>query len=97
MRRIGSPDSAGEDRPKGGGADPSDPAVQRAELGFYAVQGLQFGAVLLAFTALGYWLDTRLHTLPLLTVLGALIGGGGGFVHLYRSVTASGSARDRAP
>jgi F0F1-type ATP synthase assembly protein I len=40
------------------------------------------------FTGVGYWLDGRLHTLPFLTILGAAIGGVGGFLHLYRSLIA---------
>ena len=74
---------------------PGERPSRGSELGPYAVAGLQFGGVLLAFTMLGYWLDTRLHTLPLLTLLGAAVGGVGGFLHLYRSLTAPPSDGDR--
>lgn len=57
-------------------------------MGFYLTQGFAFAAVLLVFTGLGYWLDGRLHTLPLLTILGAALGGVGGFLNLYRTMTA---------
>jgi F0F1-type ATP synthase assembly protein I len=81
-------------RPSGGRSH-SDEASRRSILGSYAAAGVQFGAVLLVFTGLGYWLDTRIDTLPLLTLLGAALGGVGGFLHLYRSLTALG--RERPP
>jgi F0F1-type ATP synthase assembly protein I len=59
-------------------------------------QGFAFAAVLLVFTGLGYWLDSRLHTLPLMTLLGAAAGGVGGFLHLYRSLTARARRDDGA-
>jgi F0F1-type ATP synthase assembly protein I len=52
-------------------------------------QGFAFAAVLLVFTGAGYWLDGRLHTLPLFTLVGAAVGGVGGFLHLYRTVTSA--------
>jgi F0F1-type ATP synthase assembly protein I len=69
---------------------PSDEerAAERAAMGSYLTQGFQYAAVLLVFTGAGYWLDGRLHTLPWLTIVGAVIGGVGGFLHLYRSLTA---------
>lgn len=85
----GSPDPAG--RP------PGDGAAARAALGFYITQGFAFAAVLLVFTGAGYWLDTRWHTLPLLTLLGAGLGGVGGFLNLYRSLTERPRPREREP
>jgi hypothetical protein len=78
-------------RRRGSGADDS---FSRAALGRYLTQGFQFAVVLLVFTVGGYWLDNRLHTLPLLTLVGAAIGGVGGFMHLYRSLTAHSRGGD---
>ena len=90
MRPAEGPGSTGRHRPD------DDGAAERAALGSYLTQGFQFAAALLVFTGVGYWLDGRLHTLPLLTIVGAAIGGVGGFLHLYRSLTAqSRSAGDR--
>jgi F0F1-type ATP synthase assembly protein I len=86
----GSPDRMGS--PRRG----EDPAA-RAALGFYVTQGFAFAAVLLAFTGLGYWLDTKAGTLPLLTLVGAALGGVGGFVNLYRSLTAPRPPGPREP
>ncbi len=38
---------------------------------------------------IGYWLDGRLGTLPWLTILGAFTGAAGGFVSLYRGISAA--------
>ena len=92
VRVPGPPDRPGSSAEKRRRAEQAE---GRAAFGFYITTGIQFGAVLLVFTALGYWLDTRLHTLPLLTLLGAALGGVGGFLHLYRTLTAVGSGEDR--
>jgi F0F1-type ATP synthase assembly protein I len=64
-------------------------AEARAALGTYVTVGLALGVVMLVFTGIGYWLDGRLGTLPLLTVAGALLGCAGGFLHLVRTLTAA--------
>jgi F0F1-type ATP synthase assembly protein I len=78
----------------GSGSRP-DRGAGRADLGLYLTAGFQFGGVLLAFTGLGYWMDTRWHTIPLFTLLGVAVGGIGGFLHLYRSLTRAGSGANR--
>ena len=35
---------------------------------------------------LGYWLDSKLRTTPLFTILGVLLGATSGMVGIYRSV-----------
>ena len=76
-----------ERRGEGWGRSRRSSAVgERATAGFYLTAGLTFGAALLLCTGAGYWLDTRLQTLPLLTLVGALVGGVGAFLHLYRSL-----------
>ena len=87
MRSAERPGPSGRHRPP-----EDDRAAERAAMGSYLTQGFQFAAALLVFTGAGYWLDGRLHTLPLLTIVGAAIGGVGGFLHLYRSLTAQSRA-----
>ncbi|MBA2563972.1 MAG: AtpZ/AtpI family protein [Gemmatimonadetes bacterium] len=91
-----SPQSRESSRDPGRKRPPDDRDAARADLGRYTTAGFQFGGVLLAFAGLGYWLDTRWSTLPLLTLVGAAIGGVGGFLHLYRSLTG-GRERERSP
>jgi F0F1-type ATP synthase assembly protein I len=84
--------------PEVGAGRPAGEAPSRgSQVGPYVTAGFQFAAVLLVFTGLGYFLDGRLHTLPLLTFTGAALGGVGGFMHLYRSLTGSrrGETRPR--
>ncbi len=54
--------------------------------GAYAGLGIQLGATMVAFCFLGYYLDGRLGTLPLLTILGTFIGAGAAFYSIYRKV-----------
>lgn len=57
-------------------------------VGTYLTSGLQFAAVVILFVFAGHWVDQRLHTLPLFTLLGLILGGTGGFFYLYRTLTA---------
>jgi ATP synthase protein I len=63
-----------------------DEAEQALDLGRYAGLGFQFAAVLLAFGALGWWLDGLLGTRPWLLVAGVFLGAAGAFIALLRSV-----------
>ena len=94
MRSARQPDPATGRPRRAADRPPESEESSRAALGFYLTQGFSFAVVLLVFTGLGYWLDGRLHTLPLLTLLGAATGGIGGFLHLYRTLTAERHDRD---
>ncbi len=59
------------------------------EIGRYSGYGLTWALSVLLFLWIGYWLDGRLGTLPLLTLVGAFVGAAGGFLRLYRGVTAT--------
>jgi F0F1-type ATP synthase assembly protein I len=48
--------------------------------------GLQYGATLLLFTGLGYWLDQRFLLEPWFTIIGAFSGFGFGFYSLIRKL-----------
>ena len=52
----------------------------------YVGLGLTFALAVLLFFVLGYKLDKYLGTLPIFSVVGAFLGGIGGFLHLYRAV-----------
>jgi F0F1-type ATP synthase assembly protein I len=60
----------------------------------YIGLGLTFALSTLVFFGLGYKLDTVLGTVPLFSVVGALLGGAGGFIYLYRAVVRTS---DRKP
>ena len=55
----------------------------------FAGIGLQFAVTLLAFVFVGVWLDRRLGTTWLFTVLGTFVGAGGAFFSMYRRVIAA--------
>lgn len=57
-----------------------------AAIGSYASLGIQFAATILIFVSIGWWLDDYLATTPLFLLLGTLIGAGGGFYKLYRTL-----------
>ena len=51
--------------------------------GRYSGLGLQWALSILLFLAVGWWLDGKLGTTPLLTIIGAFVGGAAGFYSLY--------------
>lgn len=51
----------------------------------YADLGLRFAAAAALGGWGGYWLDGRLHTRPILMILGVMLGGAAGFINLYRT------------
>lgn len=67
------------------GPDEGSPTAWTA-VGQHAGYGLTIAASLGFFMGLGWWVDGRTGTTPLLTVLGALLGAGGGFYSMYRDL-----------
>lgn len=55
----------------------------------YAGLGFQFAFTLVAFGALGWWLDSRLGTGPWLLVVGIFLGAAAAFLALLRAVPAA--------
>jgi len=51
----------------------------------YTDLGLRFALAAALGGWLGYWLDGKLHTSPLLLILGVMLGGTAGFINLYRT------------
>ncbi|HET7692590.1 MAG TPA: AtpZ/AtpI family protein [Gemmatimonadota bacterium] len=70
-----------------------DPSAERKrvvrEVGRFTGFGLAWALSVLFFLLIGYWLDGKLGTLPWFTILGAFLGAAGGFVSLYRGITAA--------
>ena len=61
-----------------------DPEYDRRILGTFLSLGVGFAASVLFFAVLGIFVDKKLGTSPLFTLLGVLIGGVGGFYSLVR-------------
>lgn len=59
------------------------------EVGRYSGYGLTWALSVLLFLWVGYKLDGWLGTLPLFTIVGAFVGGGGGFLYLIRGLTST--------
>ena len=62
-------------------------------IGFYIDVGLQFAVAIALGVGLGYYLDLKWNTSPLMLVVGLLLGAASGFLNLYRAVYPS-SRRD---
>ena len=66
---------------------PNDYAAHLRQIAPYMDLGLRFALAALLSGWLGYWLDGKFHTSPLLLILGVMFGGTAGFINLYRTVT----------
>jgi F0F1-type ATP synthase assembly protein I len=74
----------------------SDEERARArEAGRYLGVGLQFAGSIVLFLFIGYWLDQRLGTTPLLLIVGVFVGAGAGFYSLYRQLVIVPRERER--
>jgi hypothetical protein len=65
------------------GKEPSEPDPPMVSMARYSGYGLQLAASVGLFMAAGWWVDGKLETTPLLTIIGALGGGAAGFFSLY--------------
>lgn len=52
----------------------------------YTHLGLTLAASVLICFFLGYWLDGKLGTEPLLAIIGAFVGAAGGFINLVKTM-----------
>ena len=55
----------------------------------FAGLGIQFALAIVVFLFAGQWLDKRLGTDSLFTVVGVFVGAAGAFYNMYRKVTAA--------
>ena len=65
--------------------------------GDLAGAGLGFAASVALFLFLGMWADGKLGTSPWLLIVGAFIGGAGGFWSMYRRLMAAPRQKDPEP
>jgi F0F1-type ATP synthase assembly protein I len=59
----------------------------RSEGARFAGLGLTWTLSVLLFLGAGWWLDGKLGTTPIFTILGSFVGAGGGFYYMYIEVT----------
>jgi F0F1-type ATP synthase assembly protein I len=64
------------------------PQAAWSGMGQYAGLGLQFAVAVGFFLWVGWKVDGRIGTTPLLTILGAFVGGGAAFYSLYRRLVS---------
>ena len=57
--------------------------------------GLYFAVAVLLFTAVGWWIDQYLNSLPLFTIVGLFGGAGGGFYRLYALLMATNEKENK--
>lgn len=74
----------GDDKPPR--APAGDPWNPRADAARVAGQGLTLALATGLFLWVGWWLDNRLGTVPVFTVLGAFVGAAAGLYSLYHHV-----------
>jgi F0F1-type ATP synthase assembly protein I len=55
--------------------------------------GLRFSLAIVICVGAGYWLDTKLHTVPLFLIAGLLLGATTGFMTIYRTVYPANAAK----
>lgn len=63
----------------------------------YSHLGIQFAVVVIAGIWVGSWLDRRLSTRGVLTLVGMFLGAGVGFYHLYRELYRAREGGGPAP
>ena len=55
----------------------------------FAGMGMQFAVAIILFLFAGQWLDNRLGTNGLFTIVGVFVGAAAAFYSMYRKVTAA--------
>lgn len=67
--------------------DHQDPSDQRREMlrasGQFMGHGMTWALAVLLFMGVGWWVDSKLGTGPILMIVGAFVGGAAGFYSLY--------------
>lgn len=55
----------------------------------FAGVGIQFAVAIIAFLYAGQWLDRRVGTEGVFTIIGVFIGGAAAFYNMYRKIAAA--------
>ena len=72
--------------PSGGGLSGAD----------FAGVGLQFAVAIIGFLFAGQWLDNRIGSKPVFTIIGVFLGATAAFYNMYRKITAAQKKDDEA-
>lgn len=67
-----------------------------SDMARYSHLGLQLAVSIVLFLWVGWWLDGRVGTVPLFTVLGALTGAAAGFYSLYYHLVIEPRSRNQS-
>jgi len=62
----------------------------------FAGVGIQFAVAIIAFLFAGQWLDERIGTKPVFTIVGVFLGAGAAFYNMYRKITAAQKQDDES-
>jgi ATP synthase protein I len=65
---------------------PETAARRASDLSRHSSLGMQFAAAIIAFAALGWFLDRELGSTPWLLITGVFVGFGGGMVSLLKKI-----------
>ncbi|MCB0713425.1 MAG: AtpZ/AtpI family protein [Ignavibacteriae bacterium] len=74
---------------------PKDLNKDAQEMGSLLGGGIQLTVTILAFAALGWWLDTKFETQPWLLLAGLIFGATGGMISFIRTALSVGSSKRR--
>lgn len=80
--------------------DQKDPDPRREMLrasGQFMGHGLTWALAVLLFMGLGWWVDSKLGSAPILMIIGAFVGGGAGFYSLYYHIVIEPRERGNDP
>ncbi len=71
-------------------SEQGDPSEQRREMmrasGQFMGHGMTWALAVLLFMGIGWWIDSKVGTGPILTILGAFVGGAAGFYSMYHHI-----------
>jgi F0F1-type ATP synthase assembly protein I len=59
---------------------------KRFAVGPYMNLGMQLAIAVICGTAVGYWLDSKIHSSPIFLLIGLFMGSAAGFLTIYRTV-----------
>lgn len=62
----------------------------------FAGVGIQFAAAIIAFLFAGQWLDNRIGTGPVFTIVGVFVGSGAAFYNMYRKISSAQKKDDES-
>lgn len=62
----------------------------------FAGVGLQFAVAIIAFLYAGQWLDNRVGTKGVFTIIGVFVGAAVAFYNMYRKITAAQKKDDES-